>query len=303
MAPSYHSIKTKGLIGTVKRFFNMRRRYGFSTKKMEQNVKKYIGIVEESQTPLTIFIPAVVLEKHSDFLGCIDPDIVEFGVHGHVHIDYRVLPDTEIDRHLKSAVQIFRENGFKPEGFRAPYLAWNEKLIKKLSENFTYDSSQSYDSGVLPDKYRNNSKCSTIIDYYAPLGEPEIKSKHGVTMIPVWLPDDEILVDRFGFSDKDISRYWIEMAKSAFRNKYPLVIQLHPERISFCERALRDLIKYGREHNAEFLKLSTLAAKIPSARAPVDSKRYIAITGDLDMLCLQDRKTMKRELKHMGCVT
>lgn len=295
MASSFHSIRTKGVIGTIRRFFSMRKRYGLGEKKMKQNLNRYMEILGENDIPLTLFVPALVLDKHSEFIKSLKSELLEIGLHGYVHTDYRELNKDEIRHHITSAKKIFEENMLDVEGFRAPYLAWNDMLIKELSRTISYDSSQSYDSGVLDSNRTNYDKYEMIREYYSPVDEPAITERNGVTMIPVWLPDDEILVDRFGMKDEQIGTYWVKMAKKAASKKAPLVIQLHPERIKYCQKALKRLIEFGISKGIRFLKLSEIKKEGTGRK----DQFSIAITGDLDMISLRDKKKMDTEMKRM----
>ncbi len=299
MAPSFHSLRTKGLTGTIRRFFSLRKRYGFSGKKMKRNLKKYLTILGEDDIPFTMFVPAFVSKKHSGFLRNLNSDLLELGLHGYVHADYREMSRDEIKFHLELSKEIFDQFDMKIDGFRAPYLAWNDELIKELSNVITYDSSASYDSGVIDPGVTKYDKYDMIREYYSPVDEPKLIEKYSVIMIPVWLPDDEILVDRLGMEDQHIGEYWIQMAKKAVSKKTPLVIQLHPERINHCEKALKRLIEFGKSKGAEFVKLSRLAREFKERGKDEKYHLQIAITGDLDMISLTDKKEMNREMKRM----
>lgn len=299
MPSSLHSIRTKGIIGTVKRFFTMRKRYGFGDEKMKRNLRSYLSILEEYDGFLTMFIPSSVLKNHSKFIKNLKTESLEVGLHGHIHVDHRELTADELKEHIERAASIFKKAGLEMEGFRAPYLALDESSLDVLSGSISYDSSQSYDSEVLPAELCEKTKYKRIMNYYDPVKEPTLTEVQGITRMPVWLPDDEILVDRFGMDDELIGEYWVKMAKKADSKDSPLVIQLHPERIDHCQKALRRLCKFGISKEARFVKLSHLATDFEEGKRTDDGQLQIAITGDLDMISLADRKEMKREGKRM----
>ena len=91
------------------------------------------------------------------------------------------------------------------------------------------------------------------MEYYKPTKDAKIHEKFGLVRIPVWLPDDEIMVDRLGMSGAEVGKYWLRMAEKSVKMNVPLIVQLHPERIDLCGRGLEMLLEVSLTH-----KLNTI---------------------------------------------
>ena len=74
--------------------------------------------------------------------------------------------------------------------------------------------------------------------------------RHNFVEIPVSLPDDDILIDRLGFTDQEIiENIWYKILKTTHKEGDLFVLQLHPERIKLCGDALESILKQARKLN------------------------------------------------------
>ena len=266
-----------------------------SETKMQKNMKDYANTLRKYDAVGTIPVPAITLSRNREFIQSIDQSIIEWAMHGYIHTDYKKLDAEEFNLHIKNGVKIFKENGLYLYGFRAPYLSMGTDGFDILKKNsLLYDSSHSYLSSVMSEEEFRKEPVKKIVDYYGANNSAGLEIVNEITEIPVWLPDDEILVDRLGMSPKNISKCWLSMAEEAMRTDGILVLQLHPERFQICKEALVSVLKWGNENDAEFLKLSDIAkeARLNSKSFKGQEHPVIAITGDLDIMSIRDLKAM-----------
>jgi L-amino acid N-acyltransferase YncA len=72
--------------------------------------------------------------------------------------------------------------------------------------------------------------------------------ENGLLVIPVSIPDDESMVDRIGITDElEIAKIWEKIFQSTYARGELFTIQLHPERIKFCQRGLENILRQARE--------------------------------------------------------
>lgn len=282
----FESITNRGLAETVKRSFSIMGRYGLIRKKLHSNMNFLSKTLQEYSINATIPITASILSRNPDILGVIDIDRIELAVQGHRHVDYTKLSAEEVASHLKSAIDIFKENKIRAYGFRAPYLKTNESILKAIGgAGMIYDSSR-------PIYFDTISKCSPkyplverLLKIYNMKSNVPILSKVGkIQEIPVALPDDEILVDRLNFNPKQVSECWTQaMSKSMETDESVFVLQLHPERISLLKESLLDTINWAVKNNIQIKCLADIAR---NGTRP--GNHYMAITGDIDIVKLSD---------------
>lgn len=123
---------------------------------------RVINMLKESELPATFFLDADTALKYPQAVGGIADGDFELALHSDFHpgatrpwelpsgvktdevSDFRQNGSRQSERMLR-AVSMIRQviPGFRPEGFRAPFLRWNEELYSTLSGlGFKYDSSQ-----------------------------------------------------------------------------------------------------------------------------------------------------------------
>lgn len=236
---------------------------------------------------MTIPIPAVILEHYRDDFEELNYKNIEWILHGYKHIDLTKLNYDECLEQLTKAKTVFNELGIDPKGFRAPYLRSNDNVIKILSElGITYDSSSSVFIDVID---RNKNNVDNILNYYNSKEQWVIEKKYNVKVIPVILPDDEILVDRLKLKNETVGEIWLKVAKICLKNGWVFVLQLHPDRIEICSEGLRMLLNWAEKNDLRLPSLSEIADEEKN----IDGHRgAIAITGDLDVLSIWDYFTI-----------
>jgi peptidoglycan/xylan/chitin deacetylase (PgdA/CDA1 family) len=290
MTSLIHTIATKGAVRTVKRYFAMKKRYGSNQDKMKRNLESYIDLINSYEAKITFPTPGITMKRNCDTLLSLSQEGIEWSLHGHRHTDYSKQTLQLFEKDIIKGQKVWKDNDIELFGYRGPYLSpvkGQAELLAKLG--FAYDSSVSYMPKNILRDVRTLKSVKRILDYYKPISEPSVKIRKGFAEIPVWLPDDEILVDRMELQESKIQDIWLDLAEQSMQMRAPLVLQLHPERIGICKRALASLLKWGADHGAKFVNLHELA----SCGILEEEKAVIAITGDLDIMSLSDLKAMK----------
>lgn len=115
--------------------------YSVNTKNMQVAVTfdaawgtdKTIAILDaldEAHVKATFFVTGMWANKNADMLREIAKRGHEIGSHGYTHKDLTTLPENEVlDELKKTDDSIEKITGKRPVIFRAPYGAWNAKLV------------------------------------------------------------------------------------------------------------------------------------------------------------------------------
>ena len=248
--------KSRGIRNIFSRIFTVASRFGFSPRRFENRLMKYVEITRKANYFPTFAITAKILARHPEYIKELSRKGVEFAVHGYVHIDYQVLSAVEKKKHIEMAMDIFKEYGIPFEGFRAPFLRVNKNTTPLLSQlGFAYHSSRVLNWPVIDlknfsvyarDNHRLLMEFCTPLDALKYLSLP--KFENGLVEIPVSLPDDETIIERLGIYDENrISEIWLEMLRRIYNTGELFILSLHPERIEHCEKALTDVLNKARE--------------------------------------------------------
>ena len=172
---------------------------------------------------------------------------IEFAVHGYYHVDHSLLSLDEQISHLGKARQLFQQRGVTCDGFRCPYLRWNEDTIAAVAATgFQYDSSQ----GLVWD-VANNLETETyrqVLQFYGAVPAqdyPALPRIDGeVLRIPYCLPDDESLIDRFHLPPHQPEpNPWLAILDETYRRGDLFTLGLHPERIRLCKTWLTHTLR------------------------------------------------------------
>lgn len=251
-------VTTKGFIGAVIRLCMLMARFDFSGKKMQKAICEIEDVGKRYGYEPAILIPAIVLQRHSTFLGSLQHRSLEIGIHGYRHILFEPLSLEQQVSQIQKAKDVFRECKVFATGFRSPYLSYSSQTIKAVQENdLLWQSNESFiwnnsASSVLPRLRQFTANAIRLL--YKPLeaqGNVIIPRLCGrVVCIPITLPDDEILVDRIGVRDpEEIEQIWSEIFEMNHQRGGIFVLQLHPERFPFCRQALLSLLERASSSN------------------------------------------------------
>ncbi|MFC2175101.1 polysaccharide deacetylase family protein [archaeon] len=271
-----HAVKTKGVMKTIQRVGSIAWRYGVTSKKMKKNISGYARLASDYGATPTFPVTATVLEKHAKFFRGIGED-AELAIHGFRHVNMAALPEHRQQEHVANARQVFEKNGVTPHGFRAPYLMWNDSLIRTLERsNLEYDSSVSY---YWKGFVEETASIKRALDMYSPKKQTRPFKAGKIVRIPVSLPDDEMLVDRLGKKPDEVKRVWLNCFDAAMKNKSLFVLQLHPERFGILKDPLKALLERAQEKKVWRGPLHEAAKR----------KEGLVVTGDIDFMEIGDR--------------
>ncbi len=228
------------------------RRFGVTPHKMEAMLNRYVEITREFGCGPTFPITAVTLKRHPNLIKALHERGAEFAIHGYIHVDHKPLSVEEQHAYFKKAVDIFRKCDIPFTGFRAPYLRSNTSTLAALKRlGIAYDSSWVVHWDVV-DKTMFEGKAwqdySSLLDFYSAQKSDSCLVlpiyRNGMLVIPVSIPDDEAMVGRLGIRDKaEIARIWQTVFRQTHSRGDLFTVQLHHERVPYCETALRTLLQ------------------------------------------------------------
>ena len=229
-------------------------RFGLGSKNMRNALGLYRSILAEADAPATFPITATVLRRHSGVLRELHDDRIEVAVHGLVHNDHAQMDLEEQQWAIRAAAAIFDRLEVPYRGFRGPYLRANEHTGQVLRElGFLYGCSQSVVFpvvGAAAVSRMGRHAYGRALGLYEPLDAKRIAVRprqiEGVIDIPVALPDDEILVDRLGFTPAQQEAVWLAILDQTYERGELFTLQLHPERIRQAACALRTVLRRAR---------------------------------------------------------
>ena len=195
------ALKGKGPSTTIKRAQTIGKRYGMTVAKMDRSLESLAGILQQFDCRATLPITAVALARHGAAIHKYQSQGIEFAIHGYLHVDYSQLSSKEQLSHLREAVQVFRDHDIDYDGFRCPYLRWNEHTLTALGQNnLNYDSSTSLVWDV--EKKHITESYDRALSFYGARSAadypalPALEATDGLVRVPYCLPDDEALVER-----------------------------------------------------------------------------------------------------------
>jgi peptidoglycan/xylan/chitin deacetylase (PgdA/CDA1 family) len=260
---------------------------------MKDNIRTYTSILKKYGIKATFFITVKSIASHKEFLSNIEN--AELAVHGYQHLDYTAQPLHIKKEHTQKINMGLKNFDFLINGFRAPYLKQDSDMLKLLADTgFLFDSSTTK-LWALPQELINKNKKAyeRALALYTPKDFELPYSTEKILEIPVSLPDDEILIDRFGIKNpKIIEKIWLDILNQTYENKSLFVLQLHPERIRIAADALKGILEEAKRKSPPIwiASLSELAtwwiSKPKNKRWPKNFQSALCITGDIDRMSL-----------------
>ncbi len=244
--------RTKGFIGFFLRIGMLVRRFDLSGNKMKRAVSEIRKIGKKYSYQPALIIPSVVLKRYHRFFNLFSNNGLEFCAHGYVHRDFKPLTLDEQVAQIGIAKDTFNHFGVPVYGFRSPYLSRNCFTTEAIQKNnFLWESNETmiWNDYLASQEVKLHSLMRDAIHLlYSPLDAqehipiPRLLGK--VVGIPVTLPDDEMLIDRFGIADsKTIEGIWAAILENTRERGGIFVLQLHPERFAICRDAMEGLLE------------------------------------------------------------
>lgn len=246
------AIKGKGLSSLFKRSLTIVQRYGVTLSRMDRALGRFSQVLEDFNCKATFPLTAWTLTRSRGRLEKYQERGIEFAIHGYHHVDHSQLGLDQQLAQLGEAQRMLKAHRLIGEGFRAPYLRYNQDTLVALDKlGFSYDSSQAvaWDvvEGIDTEAYRR------ALDFYRArpaenyVSVPRLVMDNGLVQIPYSLPDDEALVERLRLDGtKTKSAVWVDILRRVHALGELFVLGLHPERIAPCEEALRATLAEAR---------------------------------------------------------
>ncbi len=109
----------------------------FSTPYEDLNV--VLEVLDKYNVKATFFVLGSLLEDYKYILGAIQKKGQEVGMHAYNHGEFR--DEKEFSADLKKGLEVFKDHGITPKGYRHPYFMINQRKLKILAQTFNYDAS------------------------------------------------------------------------------------------------------------------------------------------------------------------
>ena len=253
---AYLLLKYRRFSNLFSRALKIFKRYGLTSKRLENRMNEYVDLMQKYNCTPSFPITAQVLNRHPKLIERYLTTGIEFAIHGCRHLDYtQLLYQTKIED-FENAIDIFKHRNVPFSGFRCPYLKWDDELLTILSDSsFCWDSSQTVIWDCIKREDFNNEKWKNyekILAQYKPYQTQDCcvrpKLKNNLVEIPVSLPDDDILIDRLGIKNQaTITTIWNKILEQTYKQGDLFTLQLHPERIHLCKKALESILTSAAE--------------------------------------------------------
>lgn len=251
MNPFNVATNGKGFLKAFNRIGSISKRYGLTSHKMDKNLHNIIRILNQYHAAATFPVPASTLSRNSEVIKKYQEHNIEFAVHGYYHIDHSQLSYEDQLSSIHRSKHVFQARDISFEGFRCPYLRFNENTLRALEESgFRYDCSQALFWDVL-DEFETESILKSL-DFYRALPANRYTSlprfDNGIIRFPYCLPDDEAIVERTRLLHGEITKnIWLSILLEVHNYGELFTLGLHPERIDLCEPLLRETLEHASD--------------------------------------------------------
>ncbi len=229
------------------------RRYGVTSHRAKRRIRACVRILAGHQCRPTFAVPGRVLARHAEFCRELQDMGAEFAVHGHDHMDFRVLTREEVARQLTRATRSFRDAGIPFTGLRCPYLSATSDLLRSLPPDlFRYSSNKAIGWNVAGNGNgsRSTAVFETLNNFYQ--AEPSERSvavpseRDGVLELPASVPDDIQLRDGLKLSPKEMAKAWTAILHDVHRRGEMFIVLFHTELFEECAPAFEDLLRTAK---------------------------------------------------------
>ncbi len=148
---------------------------------------------------------------------------------------------------------MFQRTRIPYQGFRNPYLGWTEDSLDVFTGlGLTYESNEAVihdaiDLERLPPRLRSGFEKSLKLFQAIPCSAYTLRPhfEGALLRIPTSIPDDEMIFDRLRITDaKEVGDIWSCIMQRVYNLGGLYVLNLHPERVTLCKRALDQLLTY-----------------------------------------------------------
>lgn len=240
------ALRGKGIKNAVRRMVALIRNYGWTARRMSRILERFGQLLHQFDCAATWPITAVALSRNDAVIRRMSQQGNEFAIHGHTHVDHSDLEAQEQIERIGQAMSLFARSQIPVQGFRGPYLRWNQGTLDALRHyGLLYECTQAliWDAG----QDGQNESWRRALEFYRALPASKYPSlphiDQGLVRIPYSLPDDEALVDRLRLpSGAPMAELWQSILQQTWQLGEVFVLGLHPERFEPCEQALRSTL-------------------------------------------------------------
>jgi len=207
-----------------------------------------------SDAKITFFVTAILLERHERSIRKLHELGHIIAAHGLYHSNMKLQTLEKQASILRDSRQVFEKHGYAVDGFRCPYLSYNEDTITALRSSPYWWTSQDLIcwSDEIPSGGHDRAVMKRLAHIYSWTEADESVSlprlSNGLVDIPITAPDDEMLVDRYKVRDpREIGKIWETILRRTHDKGELCHLLFHPERFSFVETPLKEVVAAGKE--------------------------------------------------------
>jgi peptidoglycan/xylan/chitin deacetylase (PgdA/CDA1 family) len=288
------AVRGKGLVPACRRLASIVRRLGVGPHRMRRRLLRVVALAYEHGCPVTLFVPAVVLERHTGTFAGLCDDHVVLAPHGRRHIDLSQRAPASLIDELDRARRAFTALGQDARGHRSPYLRHPPASVLR-DAGIEYEAGRAcyWPSDVpVPATYAKELTFVAAEPASSPL-LPELLDD--VVFVPYCLPDDEVFVERLGLEPDEQRRTWLSMLERTLDEGGLFVLGVHPERIDLVGGALEAVL-----HRASAAGSTLWCTHVPEIARwwrerppggpswPSPARAAFCLTGDVDAMTALD---------------
>lgn len=254
--------KQRGISFIGKRSISLLNRYGITPTKVIEGINLCVAALVEFDCRPTFFIPAIVVQKYPRLIHQLHQAGAEIAVHGYHHVDLSALPVEDARDALMHSVQVLKDFGVEPSGFRGPYLGCSDALLESIPTGlFNYSSNVAICWDNIPLNFDQSPFSKTLNRLYRvkPFEEAVCTPWMHFDMveIPACIPDDLQLHDGFNMTPEKLIDYWCQMLCLIHERGELFTLVFHSELASICAQPFREIFQEVQQ-----LKPSVWVAKM-----------------------------------------
>ena len=247
--PLGFTLQTKGFVGFAERVCTVTARFGPTPRPMVTRLQQMLDLTRSAHALPTLPITASVLERNRSAAAPFVEAGVEFAVHGLFHNDHARETVASQTSDIRRAVEVFRDCGIDPVGFRAPYLRANDGTslaVRAAGLAYQSDDSVVFDIAALGPHDITGDAYVRALTMYSARNSATVTCRPTIdddlVRIPVCLPDDEMLVDRLHLSEDECATVWNGVLDQTHARGDLFTMQIHPERFDRAAGPLRSVL-------------------------------------------------------------
>lgn len=263
------------------------RRYGVTTARARRRADACAELLSRFGTAPVYMVPGRVMARNGRYLRDLSARGVELGLHSYDHIDLRSVAGPEVRRQMAAAAAAFATAGVRFDGFRCPYLGYDDETGAAIPEGLVgYSSNRAiWREEAAADEASATSVYAQLKRFYhaVPSSEALAVPRAGPSFmeIPCAVPDDIQLFDGLRLDEDGVARVWTRVLMGTHDRGEAFVVLFHPElmdrvgpaleRVLHASQALRpgvwlarlsDIAAWWRERAAAAIRVSEARGRL-----------------------------------------